>query len=138
VPLAQAVDVALSLLTASLRRGHSAFDLPVYLTETSAGLTIEARVAYIQALGRWVRQMRRQGAPLVGVNWWPLFDTIQWDYREKPELPLADFIYQGGWNNGLYSIQPQPDGALQRVPTPAVAAYREMIRRDQSNKENSL
>jgi beta-glucosidase len=127
VPLAQAVEAALSLLTASLRRGYGAFGLPVYLTETSAGLSVEARVAYIEGLGRWARQMRRQGMPLRGVNWWPLFDTIQWDYREKPDLPLADFIYEGGWNNGLYRVQPQPDGALQRVATPAVAAYRATI-----------
>ena len=41
----------------------------------------------------------------MGVNWWPLFETIQWDYRDKPDKPLVDFIYPGGWNNGLYKIQ---------------------------------
>ena len=138
VPLAQAVDAALNLLTASLRRGYMAFRLPLYLTETSAGLSVEARVAYIEGLGRWVRQMRREGAPLKGVNWWPLFDTIQWDYREKPDLPLTDFIYEGGWNNGLYRIDPQPDGTLARVPTAAVAAYRGVIERDSGIRDAEI
>ena len=70
--------------------------------------------------------MREERVPLRGVNWWPLFDTIQWDYREQPDRPLTDFLYEGGWNNGLYRIEPQPDGALKRVPTPAVEAFRQI------------
>jgi hypothetical protein len=74
--------------------------------------------------------MRKQKFPLVGINWWPLFDTIQWDYREKYDKPLVDFIYPGGWNNGLYVIEPQPDGDLKRVKTAAADAYHEVIQRD--------
>ncbi len=130
VPLEQAAREAAARLTAPVVLAQRTFGLPVYLTETSAGLSVEARVAYIEALGTWVQQMRREQVPLVGVNWWPLFDTIQWDYREKAALPLADFIYEGGWNNGLYRIRPQADGGLARVSTAAVAAYRRMIGRD--------
>jgi beta-glucosidase len=130
VPLDRALREAAALLDASMARGHGYFGLPVYLTETSAGLSVEARVAYIEALGAWVKATRAAGVPLRGVNWWPLFDTIQWDYREKSDLPLTDFIYEGGWNNGLYRIVPQSDGALRRVPTAAATAFRKMVQRD--------
>jgi hypothetical protein len=43
---------------------------------------------------------------------------------------VADFNYEGGWNNGLCVIQPQPGGDLKRVPTAALSAYRNMVRRD--------
>ncbi len=105
------------------------FDLPVYLTETSGGLTTAAKIAYINALYEMISNLRRKKVPIVGVNWWPLFDTIQWDYRENLDKPLTDFIYPGGWNNGLYLIESEPDGNLKRIPTPAVEAYREVMRR---------
>jgi hypothetical protein len=108
------------------------FELPVYLTETSDGTTDEAKVAFIHALHAMVQELRQVRVPLVGVNWWPLFETIQWDYREHPEKPLTDFIYPGGWNNGLYTISPQPDGTLRRVRTRAVDAYRAVLARDRA------
>ncbi len=106
------------------------FNLPVYLTETSDGLTDEAKIAYINGLYDLVRDLRREKVPIVGVNWWPLFDTIQWDYRENPAKPLRDFIYPGGWNNGLYKIDPQANGDLKRVPTRAVRAFQKVLRRN--------
>jgi hypothetical protein len=108
------------------------FDLPVYLTETSDGTTDESKVAFIHALYDMVQELRQARVPIVGVNWWPLFETIQWDYREHPERPLADFIYPGGWNNGLYTIRPQADGTLRRVRTRAVDAYRAVLARDRA------
>jgi hypothetical protein len=124
MPLERAAREAVESLTATIKRAQDYFRLPVFLTETSAGVGIEARVAYIEALGRWVRRMRDEGVPVKGVNWWPLFDTIQWDYREQTDRPLTDFLYEGGWNNGLYRIEPQPGGELRRVSTGAVEAFR--------------
>jgi hypothetical protein len=92
-------------------------------------VTDEAKIAYIQAIDKLVQDLRSQQFPIVGVNWWPLFDTIQWDYHEHPEKPLVDFIYPGGWNNGLYKIDAKTDGNLQRIPTSAVRAYQEVLRR---------
>ena len=64
------------------------------------------------------------------MNWWPLFETIQWDYREKVDRPLVDFIYPGGWNNGLYVIEAEPRGALTRVRTRAADAHQAVIKTD--------
>ena len=98
------------------------------LTETSAGLTAEARVAYIQALGEMVLELRRDRFPLVGVTWWPLFQSVRWEYRDHPEKPLADFLTPGGWNNGLYAMEIGHGGDLRRIVTPAVQAYRDLTR----------
>jgi beta-glucosidase/6-phospho-beta-glucosidase/beta-galactosidase len=129
VPLDKAAIEAADHITPGLKQAQSYFGLPVYLTETSAGISIDARIAYINALGRWVLEMRRERVPLRGVNWWPLFDTIQWDYREEVSKPLIDFVYEGGWNNGLYRVQPGPNGDLERLATPAAAAFHDMVRR---------
>jgi beta-glucosidase len=130
LPLEQAARSAAAKVAGGLRETQAYFGRPVYLTETSAGLTTEAKIAYIKALRGMVRDFRQQGFPLVGINWWPLFQSLQWDYRENPDKPLRDFLYPGGWNNGLWLLDPQPDGDLRRVPTAAVDAYFEMLRQD--------
>ena len=121
----QVAHEKIAIVKKAILDSQTYFDLPVYLTETSDGLTDEAKIAYINALYEMVQDLRREKVPIVGVNWWPLFDTIQWDYREKPDKPLVDFIYPGGWNNGLYKISPQADGDLKRVPTAGGAGFSE-------------
>ncbi len=132
LPLEQAAREAADLLAGAIRRAHDYFKLPVCVTETSAGLANEAKVAYIEAVAAMADRLRAQQVPLTGLVWWPLFDTIQWDYREKVDKPLKDFIYPGGWNNGLYGIDVQADGDLKRVRTPAAEAYRKVIGRDKA------
>jgi beta-glucosidase len=128
LPLDQAAKEAAGLVKSGIRQAQAYFNLPVYLTETSAGLADSAKVAYIHALFDMTRELKKERVPFVGINWWPLFDTIQWDYREKVTQPLKDFIYKGGWNNGLYVTNVLPDGNLQRVKTPAADAYRAITR----------
>ena len=83
IPIEQAAKEATRSAKKAILDSQTYFNLPVYLTETSAGLTDEAKVAYIKALFQMTRDLRAQGVPFVGMNWWPLFDTIQWDYREN-------------------------------------------------------
>ena len=82
-PLEQAAKNATAPIKSGLLRAQKYFDRPVCLTETSAGLSIEARVAYANALGDMIGELCRERTSVVGLNWWPLFDTIQWDYREE-------------------------------------------------------
>lgn len=130
LPLAQAARQAVLLLAKRLREAQIWSGLPIYLTETSAGRQEQAKVAFILALYEGVCELRDSGLPLIGVNWWPLYETITWDYREQSEKPLEAFLQPGGWNNGLYTIVPQPAGDLKRVPTEAARAYRDVIERD--------
>ena len=108
-----------------LRRIRLTFDLPLYITETSSGLDDPAKVRWIESIGRVFTEARARGLPLLGVNWWPLFNTIQWDFRDNGK-PVEECIVPGGWNNGLYVINTEIEGALERVPTKAVSAYKKL------------
>jgi len=129
IPLEQAAREAADDTEQQIRNSYAYFQMPIYLTETSAGLTTETKVAYIHALYDMVLRLRKDGIPIRGVNWWPLFNTIQWDYREDFDKPLASFIRPGDWNNGLYTIDSNSP-ALTRVHTAAADAYRKIIRTD--------
>lgn len=128
VPLARAATAAARHAEQGLRRAQGYFGGAIYLSETSAGLSSSARAAYATALGEMVERLQIEGFPLVGLNWWPLLQAVQWDYRDDVAKPLSDFFTPGGWNNALYDLVRKPDGTLQRVPTPAVAALRDLAR----------
>ena len=113
------------------------FGRPIYITETSGGLTDDEKILWIEALTQAVNTLRRQGIAWRGINWWPLFDTIQWDYRENGRS-VSECIVPGGWNNGLYRIEPSSGGELRRVPTRAVQAWREFSRSIQHDKTGTL
>ncbi len=115
------------------RLAYSYHRSPIYLTETSAGLTTEKKIAYMEALYQSVLSMRADGIPIRGVNWWPLFDAIQWDFREKTSQPVGAFILPGGWNNGLF-VSTANGGEIDRVHTPAADSYRDIIRRDSADR----
>ena len=75
-----------------------------------------------------IAQLKQEGTPVVGMNWWPLYDSMMWDYRDNTKT-VMECIQPGGWgwNNGLYTIKEHPDGKLVRVRTGAVDAYRKII-----------
>ncbi|MCC7353109.1 MAG: family 1 glycosylhydrolase [Anaerolineae bacterium] len=113
-------------LGARLRRTATFFQRPVYLSETSTGYTDEQKAAWMRAAYGVIAGLRAEGLPIVGMNWWPLFETIQWDYRDTART-VAESIRRGGWNNGLYLIEERFDGTLARVRTGAADAYRALI-----------
>lgn len=136
VPLDQAAAEAAKYTEDGVRDAYDYFRQPIVITETSAGLTTEAKIAFMNALYESTLRLR-QDLPFRGIIWWPLFNTIQWDYRENPDKPVADFIRPGGWNNGLYVIEPTPEGELKRVHTPAADAYRALIQRDVKQRKGA-
>jgi beta-glucosidase/6-phospho-beta-glucosidase/beta-galactosidase len=106
-----------------LTEAHAGFGLPVYITETSSGLDDEKKIQWVRALGELCKEAREQELPVFGINWWPLFETIQWDYRVNGKS-VEDCIVPGGWNNGLYVVNKEPGASLGRIPTGAVAEFR--------------
>lgn len=107
---------------------HELFQLPIYITETSGGRTESEKILWMNTLETLWQELSRQGVPMRGINWWPLFDAIQWRYRDNTHT-VEECIIPGGWNNGLYTIEPKPDGSLSRIATAAVPAYREFVQR---------
>jgi beta-glucosidase/6-phospho-beta-glucosidase/beta-galactosidase len=113
-------------LACQLTRACRFFGRPVYLTETSDGETVEQKTKWMEKAVEVIEGLKESGIPVVGMNWWPLYETIQWDYRDTTRT-VVESIRPGGWNNGLYKIKEQFDGTLQRVSTGAVESYREII-----------
>ncbi len=113
-------------LEARLTRAARFFGRPLYLTETSAGDTDEHKVAWMRAAHQTIARLKERGVAVVGMNWWPLFETLQWDYRDSART-VAESIRRAGWNNGLYLIEEQFDGTLARVRTGAADGYRDLI-----------
>ncbi len=128
LPLEQAAREAAMRVEAGLRRAHDYFGLDVYLSETSAGLTPAARAAYAGALGQAARRLRGEGFPLVGLNWWPLIQAVQWDYRDRVSEPIETFFAPGGWNNALYDLALGNGESRERIPTEAVPAFRRLTK----------
>ena len=110
-------------LLRDLTEVHAATGLPVYVAETSAGLNDEEKTEWVRALGELCRQARGQELPLRGINWWPLFETILWDYRDNGKS-VEECIVPRGWNNGLYVTNKERGASLERVATGAVAEFR--------------
>jgi beta-glucosidase len=115
-------------MVAECSAAQAHFGLPLYISETSGGRTEAQKLQWVRALEKVIGAMRRKGVPVMGLNWWPLYETIQWDYRDNDKTAF-ECIRPGGWNNGLYVIQLQPDGKLRRVRTAAAAAYAGLLER---------
>lgn len=106
------------------RRICRKFQIPVYITETSSGPGDAEKIAWIDHLYEAFTKLHSEGMPLKGINWWFLYSTVSWDYRNSEKtfkecLDRADWIF----NQGLYSIQLHPDGELARIPTNAASYF---------------
>ena len=103
------------------------YQVPVFITETSANeraapmfSAAQANASYDQArpdglrslwlaeVVRSVERMRAAGLPLIGLTWWPLYDLVNWDYREGKGA-VEDYLEP----MGLYSLA-MDDGVLKR------------------------
>lgn len=113
-------------LQTRLERALAFFGRPVYLSETSAGYNDKQKAAWMHAACDVIMKLRAKDMPVVGMNWWPLFETVQWEYRDNTKT-ITECIYPGTWNNGLYTINQQFDGTLVRMRTDAVDAYRALV-----------
>lgn len=95
---------------------------PVFLTETSTNAKTGDRVAWLHESVSAVRELRREGIPVIGYTWWPLYDLVNWDYREGAGA-AEDYIEP----MGLWSLAPGDGGRLLRKPTRAAAVYQKLI-----------
>ncbi|WP_256978593.1 family 1 glycosylhydrolase [Rhodococcus sp. 14-2470-1a] len=94
-------------------------DLPLYIVET--GLYTDngerpdgyKRDAALRDSVYWVQRAVAEGVNVIGYNYWSLTDNYEWgSYRTRL---------------GLYSVDVQTDPTLERRPTEAVHAFREVI-----------
>ena len=92
------------------------------VTETSAPGSVEQRARWMDETLAAVRALRRQGIPVVGYTWFPLFSMFDWKYR-RGRRPLADYAL----HLGLYDCAFDARGVFRRRATPLAARYRRHI-----------
>ena len=123
------------------------YDVPILLTETSIEGSELTRARWLADSVRAVLQLREEGLDIRGYTWWPLLDFIDWSYAsggrnveeflltpaDPEEHPSAEREVFGDVaagkstflrRMGLLTLDEQPNGDLQRVPTAAAAAFK--------------
>ena len=100
------------------------YGVAMIVSETASFGSVERRMAWLDGSIDAVRTARNEGLPVVGYTWWPMFALITWAYRQG-RRPVGEHLLQ----MGLWDLQSTPDGALARVATPLVDAYRALAAR---------
>ena len=95
------------------------YERPVFVTETSMEGTVEERIEWLDESLSLVARLRGEGIEIVGYTWWPLFDLVDWDFREGDGL-LEQYLVR----MGMYDLRPDSVGVLERVETPVVERFR--------------
>jgi beta-glucosidase/6-phospho-beta-glucosidase/beta-galactosidase len=122
-----------------VRAYHRRYGLPIFITECSineravpgSGFGVPAYAP--AAEGRWrtlwldeavaaIRSLLAEGIPLVGFCWWPLFDLVNWEYREGRD-PVERYLEP----MGLVALRPEGDGRLRRERLPCMDRMAEII-----------
>jgi beta-glucosidase/6-phospho-beta-glucosidase/beta-galactosidase len=123
-----------------IRDYHARYDRPIFVTECSLNeralpgsgfgvppYPIDApegarRTMWLEEAVAALREVRAEGIPVIGFCWWPLYDLVNWDYREGGRRP-QDYLEP----MGLYALRPRGDGALVRDPLPIIDRMRQII-----------
>ena len=101
------------------------YGLPVMITETSRGGTLEERRNWLRESLDAVEQLRADGIPLIGYTWFPFTALVDWAYREST-TPIDDWIVQ----MGMVDLHRVPGGgALERHPTALLDDFATAVRR---------
>jgi beta-glucosidase len=94
------------------------YGLPLAVTETSRGGTIESRVDWLGESLAEIDALRRGGMPIVGYTWFPFMTLVDWLYRHDLKSPDEWFI-----NMGLVDLERQADRRLARRKTAAFEPF---------------
>ncbi len=132
-------------LEGELRRCHAAYGLPLMVTETSVEGDTSKKCTWVDSLVASLQCLRDDGVPVIGLTWWPLVDFVDWSWasgglvveeffhREGPgqrPQPVSPLGVPGGpvvpflRRMGIYTLEADSAGRLQRRPTPLLGHFR--------------
>jgi beta-glucosidase len=101
------------------------YRVPIFIAETASVGSVKRRLAWMDSSVAAVAVLRREGIPMIGYTWWPMFALVTWAYRQGTHLP-AYYLKQ----MGLWDLRPMADEDLERVATPLVERYQTLVARD--------
>jgi beta-glucosidase/6-phospho-beta-glucosidase/beta-galactosidase len=107
------------LITRLSKLYHDRYGVPLMISETASIGSVTRRRTWLEQSTAAVAGLRREGVPLVGYTWWPMFALVAWAYRQG-DRPISDHLAQ----MGLWDL----DANLNRIPTSLVDAYRALAR----------
>jgi beta-glucosidase len=140
-----AADAGLEQLVGAVRQSYSAYGVPVMVTETAVEGDAGRQCAWVDQLVQGLGNLRREGLPIVGLTWWPLFDFVDWSWasggsvveefyrRDGPgevPHPVSPLGVPGGpvtpflRRMGLYRLEADGRGELERQPTRVLERFR--------------
>jgi beta-glucosidase/6-phospho-beta-glucosidase/beta-galactosidase len=117
------------LITRLGRMYHQRYGCPLMISETASIGTVARRRAWLDQSIAAIAQLRKEGVPVVGYTWWPMFALVTWAYRQG-HRPIAAHLAQ----MGLWDL----DEKLDRIPTSLVETYRQLARGNSGAPGNSI
>jgi beta-glucosidase len=127
-------------LAAIIRGFVDRYNLPILVSETAVEGNDEHRTAWLGAVVGLIHELRREGVPVVGLVWWPLFDFVDWSWATGDQVIEEFYSVIDGKISPIFPPQRGAgidayfrrmglwklvaDGpSIQRVATPAAEAY---------------
>jgi beta-glucosidase/6-phospho-beta-glucosidase/beta-galactosidase len=98
---------------------YERYKVPLFVSETASLGSIEKRQRWMDDSLAAVRLLRREGVPMIGYTWWPMFDLVAWAYRQGSRNPSEYFARMGLWD-----LDPE---TLNRTPTSLVGSYKDYV-----------
>ncbi|HZW41362.1 MAG TPA: beta-glucosidase, partial [Agromyces sp.] len=95
------------------------YGLPLAITETSRGGSVESRLEWLAESLDETRALRAEGHPLLAYFWFPFFTLVDWLYRHDQKRPDEWFVHMG-----LVDLVRGADQRLERRRTAAFDAFR--------------
>lgn len=100
------------------RKYWQRYQAPLFISETASVGSVKRRQQWLDDSLEAVGQLRKEGVPMVGYTWWPLFALVTWGYRQGTKPPASYLKQMGLWDL---------DHALQRTATSLVESYRAYV-----------
>lgn len=106
------------LIEGVTRRYHRHYGVPMMISEVATSDTVARRRRWLDRSVLDVAMLRAEGIPLVGYTWWPMFALVTWAWRQGRRDVAQHLLQMGLWDL---------DAKLDRIPTPLVDAYRDLV-----------
>jgi beta-glucosidase len=107
-----------------LREAWERYRMPIMVTETSSRGDVTRRARWMDETIDTIAALRKEGIPVIGYTWFPLFTMVNWTYR-KGRHALNKYLI----HLGLYDSAFDAQGVLLRQATPLVEHYQQHIAR---------